>query len=66
MHRDIARRSAIGSEQTAAIEVATQVPLVSSVRNELVISGAARPIIALARPALAADEPNLDATPVRA
>lgn len=52
--------------QDAAIAVAAGVDLVSSVRNQLVISGAALPAIALARPALAADEPNLDATPVRA
>jgi hypothetical protein len=52
--------------QSAAIEVATQVALVGSVRNQLVITGVTRPAIALARPALAADEPNLDATPVRA
>jgi len=52
--------------QSAAIEVATQVPLVSSVRNQLVISGATRPAVALSRPALAADVSNPDATPVRA
>ena len=67
-HGIVTLRGEVPSEavQTAAIEVATGVQLVSSVRNQLVISGATRPAIALARPALAADEPDLDATPVRA
>jgi osmotically-inducible protein OsmY len=50
----------------AAAEIAAQVPLVSSVRNQLIVGGSVLPAVALARPALAADEPNPDATPVRA
>ncbi|MDQ3812253.1 MAG: BON domain-containing protein [Chloroflexota bacterium] len=50
----------------AAIALATQVPLVSSVRNQLAIAGEPLPAMALARPAVAADEPQPDATPLRA
>jgi len=50
----------------AAAEIAAQVPMVSSVRNQLTVGGSEQPAIALARPAIAADEPNPDATPVRA
>jgi osmotically-inducible protein OsmY len=52
--------------QNAAADIAAQVPLVSSVRSQLVISGAVRPAVALARPSATADEPNPDLTPVRA
>jgi malonyl CoA-acyl carrier protein transacylase len=47
--------------QQAAIEIATAVPTVSSVRNQLVIGGAVQPAVALARPSLTADEPNPEA-----
>ena len=67
-HGIVTLRGEVPSEavQNAAIDVATQVPLVGSVRNQLVISGATRAAVALARPALTADEPDLNATPVRA
>jgi osmotically-inducible protein OsmY len=67
-HGVVMLRGEVPSEevQRAAIDVATQVALVGSVRNQLVVGGNARPAVALARPALAADEPNPDATPVRA
>ena len=42
----------------AAIEIAATVPLVSSVRNALAISGNPRPAVALTRPSVTADEPN--------
>jgi osmotically-inducible protein OsmY len=44
--------------QQAASEIASAVPIVSSVRNQLVIGGAAQPAVALARPSSTADEPN--------
>jgi osmotically-inducible protein OsmY len=47
--------------QQAASEIASAVPIVSSVRNQLVIGGAVQPAVALARPSLAADEPNPEA-----
>ena len=50
----------------AAIEIAATVPLVSSVRNALSVSGAARPAVALARPSSTADEPNPVTATVRA
>jgi len=50
----------------AAVEIAAQVPLVSSVRNQLTIGGSEQPAVALARPSAAADVADIDATPVRA
>jgi osmotically-inducible protein OsmY len=47
--------------QAAAVEIASRVPLVSSVRNHLVVGGERYPALALARPSLAADEPNAPA-----
>jgi osmotically-inducible protein OsmY len=44
--------------QQAALEIAATVPLVSRVRNALVIGGEAQPAVALARPSTRADEPN--------
>ena len=38
--------------QDAAADIAAQVPLVSSVRNQLAIGGEVRPAVALARPSL--------------
>jgi osmotically-inducible protein OsmY len=66
-HGIVTLRGEVPSEavQNAALEIAAQVPLVASVRNQLVIGGETRPAVALARPALAADEPNPDETPVR-
>jgi osmotically-inducible protein OsmY len=50
----------------AAIEIAATVPLVSSVRTALAVSGDARPAVALARPSPTADEPNPVTATVRA
>jgi osmotically-inducible protein OsmY len=50
----------------AAIEIAATVPLVSSVRNALAVSGDPRPAVALARPSSTADEPNPVTATVRA
>lgn len=50
----------------AAREIAASVQLASSVRNQLVIAGDARPAEALSRPSAAADVADIDATPVRA
>jgi osmotically-inducible protein OsmY len=50
----------------AAIEIAATVPLVSSVRNALAVSGDARPAVALTRPSPTADEPNPVTATVRA
>jgi osmotically-inducible protein OsmY len=44
-----------------AVEVASRVPLVSSVRNQLAVGGGVQPAIALARPSREADEPNPEA-----
>jgi osmotically-inducible protein OsmY len=44
--------------QEAALEIAVNAPLVSSVRNQLAIGGDVHPAIALARPASKADELN--------
>ncbi|MGI9145721.1 MAG: BON domain-containing protein [Chloroflexota bacterium] len=53
--------------QQAAIEVASSVPLVNSVRNQLTVGGEARPAVALARPSTTPDEPDpIAATGVRA
>jgi osmotically-inducible protein OsmY len=67
-HGVVTLRGEVPSEavQNAAIEIAARVPLVGSVRTQLVVGGAVRPAVALARPALAADEPNPEATAVRA
>jgi osmotically-inducible protein OsmY len=50
----------------AAIEITATVPLVSSVRTALAISGDARPAVALTRPSSTADEPNPVTATVRA
>jgi osmotically-inducible protein OsmY len=44
--------------QSAAVDIASRVPLVGSVRNQLAVGGPVHPAIALARPALRADETN--------
>jgi osmotically-inducible protein OsmY len=67
-HGIVTLRGEVPSEavQQAAIDVAARVPMVGTVRNQLVIGGQPQPAVALARPSLAADEVNPDATPVRA
>ena len=67
-HGIVTLRGEVPSEavQQAAIDVASRVGLVGTVRNQLVVSGQVRPAIALARPSAAADEPSPDATAVRA
>ena len=53
--------------QQAAIDIASKVPLVSTVRNQLAVGGETRAAVALARPSSTADEPNPEsATRVRA
>jgi osmotically-inducible protein OsmY len=49
--------------QQAALEIAASVPLVSSVRNQLMIGGDPRPAVALARPGTISDVPNPVAEP---
>jgi osmotically-inducible protein OsmY len=67
-HGVVTLRGEVPSEavQNAAIEIAAQVPLVGSVRTQLVLGGAVRPAVALPRPAFALDEPNPEAAAVRA
>lgn len=67
-HGIVTLRGEVASEavQQAAIDVASRVPLVGTVRNQLVVSGEARPAVALARPSASMDELNPDATPLRA
>jgi osmotically-inducible protein OsmY len=59
-HGIVVLRGEVPSEavQQAAIEIAANVPLVSSVRNQLAIGGDVHPAVALARPSTKADEPN--------
>ena len=66
-HGIVTLRGEVPSEtvQQAAIEVAARVPMVSTVRNQLVIGGQTQPAIALARPSLSADEVDPDSTPTR-
>jgi osmotically-inducible protein OsmY len=53
--------------QRAAIEIAASAPLLSSVRDQLVIGGEARPAVALPRPSTIPDEPDpVAASAVRA
>jgi hypothetical protein len=44
--------------QQAALEIALGVPLVNSLRNQVVTGGAIHPAVALARPSTKADEPD--------
>ena len=66
-HGIVTLRGEVPSEavQQAAIDAASRVTLVSTVRNQLTIGGEVLPDVALARPALAADETNPDAVAVR-
>jgi hypothetical protein len=59
-HGIVTLRGEIPSEavQQAALDLAARVPLVSTVRNQLLISGEERPAIALFRPSAAADALN--------
>ena len=67
-HGIVTLRGEVPSEavQQAAIDVAARVPLVSTVRNQLVISGEPRPAIALSRPSTEPDVLNPAAEAVRA
>jgi len=55
-------RAEVPSEdvQNAALAIASSVPLVATVRNQLTIGGDPRPAVALARPSAAADVTDLD------
>lgn len=65
-HGLVTLRGEVATEsiQAAALEVASGVPIVQSVRNQLTIGGDPRPAIALARPKAAADVVDPSATPV--
>jgi osmotically-inducible protein OsmY len=67
-HGIVTLRGEVPSEavQQAAIDLASRVPLVSTVRSQLVVGGETYPSVALARPSASADELDPDATPVRA
>jgi osmotically-inducible protein OsmY len=68
-HGLVILRGEVPSEavQQAAIDIASRVPIVNSVRNQLTIGGDALPAIALARPGTTPDEPDpVAATAVRA
>ena len=68
-HGLVILRGEVPSEavQQAAIDIASSVPIVNSVRNQLTIGGQALPPIALARPSTTPDEPDpVAATGVRA
>ncbi|MDQ6673814.1 MAG: BON domain-containing protein [Chloroflexota bacterium] len=57
-HGLVILRGEVPSEavQQAAIDIASSVPIVNSVRNQLTVGGAALPAVALARPSTTADE----------
>ncbi len=59
-HGVVVLRGEVPSEDVrqAAMDIAATVPLVSGVRNALVVGGEAQPAIALARPSTRADEPD--------
>jgi osmotically-inducible protein OsmY len=48
--------------QDTAVAIASQVPSVASVRNQMTIGGGPRPAVALTRPSPVADEPDPAAT----
>ena len=56
-HGIVTLRGEVPSEavQEAATKIASSVPLVNSVRNQLTVGGETRPAVALARPSAAAD-----------
>jgi osmotically-inducible protein OsmY len=62
-HGIVILRGEVPSEATqqVALEIASNVPLVSSVRNQVTIGGEVRPSVALARPSAKGDEPNSEA-----
>ena len=59
-HGVVSLRGQVPSEavQTAATDIAAQVPTVQSIRNQLTIGGDPRPAVALARPSRKADAPD--------
>jgi osmotically-inducible protein OsmY len=59
-HGLVVLRGEVPSEavQRAALEIASNVPGVNSVRNQMTIGGQALPAVALARPSQTADEPD--------
>ena len=65
-HGLVTLRGEVATEsiQAAALEIASRVPTVQSVRNQLTIGGDPRPAIALARPSAAADVVDPSAAPV--
>ena len=67
-HGIVTLRGEVPSEavQQAAIDLASRVPLVGTVRNQLVISGGTLPAVVLARPSAVADVSDIDAVAARA
>jgi osmotically-inducible protein OsmY len=61
-HGVVTLRAEVPSDavQSAAVAIASNVPLVATVRNQLTIGGDPRPAVALARPSIAADVPDPD------
>lgn len=59
-HGVVTLRGQVPSEaiQATATEIASQVPTVQSVRNQLTVGGDPLPAVALARPSRKADEPD--------
>jgi len=59
-HGVVSLRGEVPSEavQEAAMAIAAGVPTLVTVRNQMTIGGDSRPAVALARPALVADEPD--------
>jgi osmotically-inducible protein OsmY len=59
-HGIVVLRGEVPNEATqqAALEIALGMPLVSSVRNQIVTGGVVHPAVALARPSTRADEPD--------
>jgi osmotically-inducible protein OsmY len=68
-HGVVTLRGAVPSEdvRSAALEIASRLPLINSLRDQLTIGGDARPAVALSRPAQRADVPDpVAASEVRA
>lgn len=59
-HGVVSLRGQVPSEaiQATATEIASHIPTVQSIRNQLTIGGGSRPAVALARPSEKADEPD--------
>jgi osmotically-inducible protein OsmY len=67
-HGIVTLRGQVPNEQVqdAAVDLAAQAPLVSSIRIDLTVGGQEEAAVALSRPSLPAEVPDLDSTAVRA